>query len=48
MSIPKIPESEYRFCLILWEQEPIAATEMVKLCQDIFQRALYCSVVQSF
>ena len=34
MSIPKIPESEYRFCLILWEQEPIAATEMVKLCQE--------------
>lgn len=34
MSIPKIPESEYRFCLILWEREPIAATEMVKLCQE--------------
>ena len=34
MSIPKIPESEYRFCLILWEQEPVTATEMVKLCQE--------------
>lgn len=34
MSIPKIPESEYRFCLILWEHEPVAATEMVKLCQE--------------
>ena len=34
MSTPKIPESEYRFCLILWEREPIAATEMVKLCQE--------------
>ena len=34
MSIPKIPESEYRFCLILWEHEPITATEMVKLCQE--------------
>ena len=34
MSVPKIPESEYRFCLILWEQEPISATEMVKLCQE--------------
>ena len=34
MSIPKIPESEYRFCLILWEREPITATEMVKLCQE--------------
>ena len=34
MSTPKIPESEYRFCLILWEHEPITATEMVKLCQE--------------
>ena len=34
MSTPKIPESEYRFCLILWEREPIAATEMVRLCQE--------------
>ena len=34
MSVPKIPESEYRFCLILWEQEPVTATEMVKLCQE--------------
>ena len=34
MSIPKIPESEYRFCLIMWEQEPVSATDMVKLCQE--------------
>ena len=34
MSIPKIPESEYRFCLIMWEEEPVAATDMVKLCQE--------------
>ena len=34
MGIPKIPESEYRFCLILWEQEPVTATDMVKLCQE--------------
>ena len=34
MSIPKIPESEYRFCLIMWGQEPVAATDMVKLCQE--------------
>ena len=33
MTVPKIHESEYRFCLILWEHEPIAATELVKLCQ---------------
>lgn len=34
MNIPKIPESEYRFCLLLWEREPITAVEMVRLCQD--------------
>lgn len=34
MSIPKIPEGEYRFCLIMWEHEPITAVELVKLCQE--------------
>ena len=34
MSIPKIPEGEYRFCLIMWEHEPVAAAELVKLCQE--------------
>lgn len=34
METPKIFESEYRFCLILWEHEPIAASELVKLCQE--------------
>ena len=34
MKIPKIHESEYRFCLILWEHEPVTAVELVKLCQD--------------
>lgn len=33
MEIPKIFESEYRFCLILWEHEPMTAAELVKLCQ---------------
>ena len=33
MEIPKIHESEYRFCLILWEHEPVTAVELVKLCQ---------------
>lgn len=32
MERPKIHESEYRFCLILWEHEPITAVELVKLC----------------
>ena len=34
MEIPKIFESEYRFCLILWEHEPVTAPELVKLCQE--------------
>lgn len=34
MSIPKIHESEYRFCLIMWAHEPITAAELVKLCQE--------------
>ena len=34
MSTPKIFESEYRFCLIMWEHEPVTAVELVKLCQD--------------
>ena len=33
MEIPKIHESEYRFCLIMWESEPITAAELVKICQ---------------
>ena len=34
MSAPKVFESEYRFCLILWEHEPVKSTELVKLCQE--------------
>ncbi|MBE5937836.1 MAG: BlaI/MecI/CopY family transcriptional regulator [Lachnospiraceae bacterium] len=34
MDIPKIHESEYRFCLIMWEHEPVTAVELVKLCQE--------------
>lgn len=34
MESPKIFESEYRFCLILWEHEPVSTTELVKLCQE--------------
>ena len=33
-NIPKIFESEYRFCLILWEHEPIRSTELAKLCAE--------------
>ncbi len=31
---PKVFESEYRFCLILWENQPIASGELVKLCRE--------------
>lgn len=34
MDIPKIHEGEYRFCLIMWEHEPLPAAELVKLCQE--------------
>lgn len=34
METPKIFESEYRFCLILWEHEPISSGELAKLCQE--------------
>ena len=34
MDFPKIHESEYRFCLIMWEHEPVTAAQLVKLCQD--------------
>ena len=34
MSTPKIFESEYRFCLILWEHEPVKSSELVNLCKE--------------
>ena len=34
METPKIFESEYRFCLILWEQEPINSTKLAQLCKE--------------
>ena len=34
MNIPKIPEGEYRFCLIMWEHEPVSSVDLVKLCQE--------------
>ena len=30
---PKVFESEYKFCLILWENEPIKSTDLAKLCE---------------
>ncbi len=34
METPKVFESEYRFCLILWEHEPIKSSELVNLCRE--------------
>ena len=34
MDIPKIFESEYRFCLILWEHEPLKSNKLVELCRE--------------
>ena len=35
METPKIFESEYRFCCILWENEPVKSSELVILCKEI-------------
>ncbi len=34
MSTPKIFESEYRFCRILWQHEPVNSTRLVALCRE--------------
>ena len=34
METPKVFESEYRFCCILCEQEPIKSSELVSLCSE--------------
>lgn len=34
METPKVFESEYRFCLILWEHEPVKSSELVALCRE--------------
>ena len=30
----KIHDSEFRFCEILWDNEPINSTELMKLCRE--------------
>ena len=34
MDTPKVFESEYRFCLILWENEPVKSSNLVELCKE--------------
>jgi len=34
METPKVFESEYRFCLILWENEPVKSSKLVDICKE--------------
>lgn len=34
MNVPKIFESEYRFCLLLWENEPVNSTKLSQICKE--------------
>ena len=34
MKTPKVFESEYRFCLILWENEPITCSKISDICKE--------------
>ncbi|MFG6394862.1 MAG: BlaI/MecI/CopY family transcriptional regulator [Lachnospiraceae bacterium] len=34
METPRIFESEYKFCLLLWENEPVKSRDLVKLCAE--------------
>ena len=34
METPKIFESEYRFCLILWENEPLTSRALSEICKE--------------
>jgi len=34
METPKIFDSEFKFCEILWEHEPVSSSELVRLCLE--------------
>ena len=34
MATPKVFESEYRFCLLLWENEPMSCSNLAKLAKE--------------
>ncbi|MBR2876325.1 MAG: BlaI/MecI/CopY family transcriptional regulator [Clostridia bacterium] len=34
MDVPKVFESEYRFCLVMWENEAKTMSELAKLCRE--------------
>jgi predicted transcriptional regulator len=35
--VPKVFESEYKFCLVLWECEPMSAADLSRVCKDRLQ-----------
>jgi len=34
METPKVFESEYRFCLIMWENEPMTMSDLARVCKE--------------
>ena len=34
MNTPKVFDSEYQLCLIVWENEPMRSPDVVKLCKE--------------
>lgn len=34
MQVPKVFEQEYKFCLIVWANEPITSSALAKLCKE--------------
>ncbi len=34
MKVPAIFDSEYRFCLVLWEVEPIKCARLAEICKE--------------
>ena len=34
MNTPRVTESEFRLCLILWEHQPMKSSELVRRCQE--------------
>ena len=35
---PKVFESEYRFCLLLWEMEPVKSAALVRRAEEALRR----------
>ena len=48
METPKIFEQEYKFCLIVWEHEPISAPSLARLCKErlVWKRTTTYTVIK--